>query len=440
MLAHLLARPVFLSGLPCLLAAALDKPYLLISQRIATLVDGQLQNLVATRLSSNKNERLRLAMKRLAHKPAAANFWIGNMRGKTASVEQLQAITRYEKIRTSLLNNGSHEYLEKPLAHWVLPADRRLPLAFLGRSLGELLEAGFDELAATPGVGQKKIRSFLNLLARVAESTPPDESGNGNGEKQAPPSPIHPSSLNGFNPDDVSEIVWSQWQNTVQRCGLAREPIGRVAPTLRNVTRVIWHTPLGDYLGVPLDQLREQRTYGEKRVRAVLEVFFGLHQLMGELGTHKQLAIRLVPRQIDQVERWVGQCLQRADVPNATEISECFIVPLIEQLRHDSSQQIVQLAETRLGIRGPLTSVRRTARQMGLTRARVYQLLNETNDILTIRWPLGRCQSYHLLERMEAEAPAQTSLEQFRAALELFYPSTRRGAAGAVEKIMSATG
>ncbi len=352
------------------------------------------------------------------------------MRGNRSSIERLRAVTRYEDIRKTLLKDGSDWYLEKPLAHWVLPADRRLPLVFLGRPLGSLLKAGFDELAATPGVGTKKIGSFLDLLTRVADST---GNGNGNGKEHEPESSPRIAVACDFNPDDVSDVVWNRWQETVRRSGLAGELLGQVAPTLRNVTRVIWRTPLGDYLDTSLAELRERRTYGEKRVRAILEVFFGLHRLVGQLGTHPELAFRLVPRHIDQTDRWIGLCLQRADLPQAAEIAECFIAPLLAQLRHDASGQISELAETRLGIRGPLTSVRKTARQMGLTRARIYQLLNEINDILSVRWPLGRWQTYRLLERLETETPANSSLDQFRTAVELFYPAARRGADGAVD-------
>ncbi len=358
------------------------------------------------------------------------------MRGNRSSIERLRAITRYEEIRKTLLNSGSG-HLEKPLAHWVLPADRRLPLVFLARPLGNLLKAGFDELAATPGVGRKKIGSFLDLLTRVADS---EGNGNGNGngkEREADGSPAHAAD-GDFSPDDVSDVVWNRWQEAVRRSGLARESLGRVAPTLRNVTRVIWRTPLADYLDVSLGELRQRRTYGEKRVGAVLEVFFGLHRLLGQLGAHPELAVRLVPRHIDQVEHWIGHCLQHAELPQAAEIAECFIGPLLAQLRHDASEQIVELAEMRLGIGGSPTSVRQTARRMGLTRARIYQLLNEINDILAVRWPLGRWQSYRLLERLEAETVADRRLDQFRTAVELFYPAARRGAAGAVEQAAAA--
>jgi hypothetical protein len=109
---------------------------------------------------------------------------------------------------------------------------------------------------------------------------------------------------------------------------------------------------------------------------------------------------------------------------------------LLDQIRNDAPRQIVSLAENRLGIDQPITSVRQAARTMGLTRARVYQLLNEINDIITVRWPHGRHRVYELRRKLEAEA-AQGSpvpdLSQFLAAVELFYPSNRRGADGPLE-------
>jgi hypothetical protein len=124
-------------------------------------------------------------------------------------------------------------------------------------------------------------------------------------------------------------------------------------------------------------------------------------------------------------------------VPGPEEIFQRFVSPLLEQVRIDATRQIVTLAEYRLGIGGPITSVRQAARTMGLTRARVYQLLNEVNDIMSVRWPLGRHQVYELRGKLRAEGErlgVEVDLSQFHAAVELFYPGTRRGAAGQMER------
>ena len=93
---------------------------------------------------------------------------------KTASVEELQVISRFESLRKILLSEQYADHRKKPLAYWALPTDRRLPLAFLGRTLEDLLRAPFSELSNTPGIGQKKMCSFVNSWPGRPIPTPPN--------------------------------------------------------------------------------------------------------------------------------------------------------------------------------------------------------------------------------------------------------------------------
>jgi hypothetical protein len=359
---------------------------------------------------------------------------------KTSSVEELQVASRFEGLRKILMSAEYAEHLERPLAYWALPTDRRLPLALLGRSLGDLLRSSFAELSDTPGIGEKKLCSFVKLLARAANTDPSElptgglglldghSAAAGNGES---------AGEEDFDPANISEVAWSQWRASVLRHGLGHETLGRFAPSLQNMTRVIWNTPLEAYTDYTLAEIRARKTHGEKRTRAILEVFRSVHMLAANMGVQQHLVVRIIPRCIDQVERWVGTALQTPGVPSQQEIFVNFVSPLLEQVRIDASQQIVSLAENRLAVAGSITSVRQAARTMGLTRARVYQLLNEINDIMTVRWPLGRHQVYELREKFQDEAARignPPDLTQFRAALELFYPGSRRGAAGPLEQ------
>jgi hypothetical protein len=359
---------------------------------------------------------------------------------KTASVEELQTIGRFESLRKILHSETYREHLDKPLAYWALPTDRRLPLAFLSRALRELLDASFEELARTPGIGQKKMKSFVKLLARVANTDPADLPTEINdfyfGLKNT--SARDPNGADkAFDQSAISELQWEQWRASVMRHGVGQEKLGRFASTLRNMTKVIWNSPLEAYVGYTLAEIQAMKTHGKRRVNAILEVFYNLHTLLAKMGSHEHLVLRIAPRLIEGVERWVGQSLQKPGLPSNAEIFENFVSPLLEQIRNDAPQQIVTMAENRLGVRGPITSVRQVARDMGLTRARVYQLLNEINDIMTVRWPLGRHQVYELRDKFAAcvvDFPNPPSLVQFHAAVELFYPGNRRGADGPLEK------
>jgi hypothetical protein len=360
---------------------------------------------------------------------------------KSASVEELQVLSRFEGLRKILLSAQYTDHLKKPLAYWALPADRRLPLALLGRTLEELLQTPFSELSNTPGIGQKKINSFVKLLARAANTDPSDL------PTDTLPLPVAETelaesdcgSVDAFSPASVSEVVWGQWRASVSKHGLGEEKLGRFAPTLRNMTRVIWNTPLGAYTQFSLGEIRAMKTHGEKRVRAILEVFHSVHVMVANMGVQDHLVVRIFPRLIDGVEEWIGRALQTSGVSTTQELFEHVVSPLLEQVRTDATQQIASLAENRLGISAPITSVRQAARAMGLTRARVYQLLNEINDIIAVRWPNGRHQMYELREKLVSESKsmdAPPDLQQFFAAIELFYPGSRRGAAGPLEPML----
>lgn len=362
--------------------------------------------------------------------------------GKTVSVEELQMVSRFEGLRRLLLSEPYVEHLDRPLAYWALPADRRLPLAFLGRTLRDLLGAPFAELTATPGIGRKKIASFIQLLARAANTDPselPIEMLQSDAVSAAPAVPDAIAAHDGFDLTNISEVTWAQWRASVVRHGFSHQKLGRFAPSLQHMTRVIWNTPMGAYTDCTLADIRGMKTHGEKRVRALIEVFHAVHTIVSGMGTQLHLTVHIVPRLIDQVEQWTGRALQRPGIPDEREIFTSFVHPLLEQIRADATQQIVTLAENRLGIGGSITSVRQAARTMGLTRARVYQLLNEINDIMMVRWPMGRHQSHELRERLQAEAAESENapnLQQFHAAVELFYPGSRRGAAGPLEQIL----
>ena len=63
---------------------------------------------------------------------------------------------RFQSVCETLKQDRFSDRLTKPLAFWVLPSDRRLPLALLNRTIYQLIHSPFEDLAATPGIGRKK--------------------------------------------------------------------------------------------------------------------------------------------------------------------------------------------------------------------------------------------------------------------------------------------
>ena len=213
---------------------------------------------------------------------------------RITSVEDHKLAALYESVRETLRGSKYSERTGKPLAFWALPKDRRLPLALLGYSLKDLLAHSFDELSATAGVGKKKLHSLVKLLHRATKDQPLEATplldefaAKKKRTRTAKPEP------SGFNPAVVSELLWEQWRQTVRRCELQEETLGRLGPSLYKLPTVIWRTPLAAYLNLTIQEMRRLKTHGEKRVQAILEVFHSVHETLGHVPQHSHLHVDL---------------------------------------------------------------------------------------------------------------------------------------------------
>lgn len=335
---------------------------------------------------------------------------------KAASVLDYRLQSNFEVVRRQLLQERFARRLDKPLAYWALPQDRRLPLALLGRKLGDLVNTPFQELVATPGVGQKKLESLVRLMCRATEELPVDSRGEGTegtkgteGTERREGSDFErllagpmPRPNGHFDESLVSELVWEEWQATVRRHGLGHEKLARFAPSLRDLPSVIWQVPLNAFLGRSIAELRGQKTYGEKRIRTILEVFYTLHNLLSRSESRNRLAVSVLPAFVPPVVGWLATQLASDQPPTTADIERSLIRPLLEQWENDAGPIVVQLASARLGLDGDSPPVRCLARRLNVTRARVYQMLDECREVMDIRWPEGQNWLHRFLRHLDA--------------------------------------
>jgi hypothetical protein len=343
---------------------------------------------------------------------------------KTSSVESFKQVNTFQSLRKSLLENLSSPHLDKPLAYWALSGDRRLPLAFLGHTLRDLLNLSFEELAATPGIGQKKIGSLLKLLARAAKTKTSDGS----------PLAIDPApetqQVNArnsrtrvdFDSDFVSESHWEQWRETVRRYGLEAEKLGRLAPSLQELPTVIWDKPLSEYLDYTVAEMRQLKTHGEKRVRVILKVFHSIDSVLGGAKVASHLTVDLVPKFLAPIESWVVKSLDNPEISSMASVRQNLAVPLVRQVQIDCGPTITRLVEGRLGIHGAAQSIKAQSKKMKVTRARLYQLLEQCQQAIALRWPHGRFLLQLLASKVAALHPAPDGLAMLQSIADLFFP------------------
>jgi hypothetical protein len=347
-----------------------------------------------------------------------------------------------DEVREKLMSQAdSADRLDKPLAHWVVGSDRCLPLAFLDRTIGELVKTPFADLLATPGIGVRKVQTLIMLLNRASQRLPPGALSPPDDAPLKDPAARRDGreATDSVETGIVSEALWIQWRATVTRHHLEQETLGRLAQTLRDLSRVIWRWPLSNYTKLSLAEIRDLKTHGEKRVNAVLEVFGSLHAILAHAGNRPHLAVQIVPRSIVEVEAWVMHALASQE-PAVTlaEVRQKFVTPLLSQVRVDAASRVARLADRRMS--SISATVRQAAHRLGLTRARVYQLLDEVAEIVAVRWPMGRLLIGKLREQLHATSTEPGALTLFDAACELFFGANEFSNSVARDSVFVAAG
>jgi hypothetical protein len=337
-------------------------------------------------------------------------------------VEHHRYASSFQSLRKTLLGGKYADELEKPLAFWVAPSDRRLPQAFLGHELRQVLNTPFDDLAATPGVGQKKMKALLKLLTRIVQRQPaaPDPAALEVEERRSKSRRLH--DRDGFDPATVSEEVWNRWMKTIRAAGMGQEKLGRLAPSLKPLPAVIWQKSLDWYLNQSLTEIRRLKTHGEKRVRVVLEVAHGVYDAVSKVRTNGHLAVRLMPAFVAEIDEWIQQSLAAPGKVTAQSVRESLLAPLVQQAAVDCGTTVARVVERRLPMRSGPASAGTLAKRMGVTRARIYQLLEECEDALELRWPEGRHRLAMLRQRLESVQPPPEGLAALRTAMNVFFP------------------
>jgi hypothetical protein len=126
---------------------------------------------------------------------------------------------------------------------------------------------------------------------------------------------------------------------------------------------------------------------------------------------------------IGNLEDWTRDVLTYQRSVDDAEIRHSFIDPLVQQVASDGGDSLAGLAQHRLGLHGPVESVRQAADRLGCTRSHIYDLLDEIATILTVRWPEGAVLMQRLSDVL-VRSP-ESCQKKFAAALSLFFPVTR---------------
>ncbi len=345
----------------------------------------------------------------------------------SAAAEEVRSNSSFEHLRRLLREDKYAERLTRPLAFWALPSDRGLPVALLDRPLCDLIDTPFQVLSATPGIGQKKIRNLVRLLNRAVRDD--DESFNVteslshlNGSEQKFGANNDELADGKLDPEKVSGSVWSTWVEELKAHDVGDEPLGRLAPTLTEMPSVMWNTPLSFYMDFSLHDIRNLKGLGKKKVGAILEVFYELYKVLSAVPRHKGLSVSLKATAISKIEAWIARTEFQSHLPTDEELLDGVVRPLLEQVRIDAGEIEFTIASAKSGINGTPRSIRSIAKELNVSRARIYQLIEEVTQLFEVRWPEGRRQLADLEQQLSQGKDASNQVALINNLATLFYP------------------
>jgi hypothetical protein len=312
----------------------------------------------------------------------------------------------FERVRRKLLSDPTDDRLANALASWVRPTDRSLPLAFLGRTLNDVLSTPFEQLERTRGVGSKKLACLIDLLERAAgyESNTVESA-----DVRSPSSGQEPT----------TEAIWDQWRAAVMAHGLGSITLGRLVGSLHELPRSMWNTPLANYGGLTLRELNQLHRHGERRLSTVLKIFHDLYELLGEKPRDGHLCLAVESKTVCQLNTWTKHWLERVQSPDQEAVRLGFMGPIIEQLRIDANESLAEIAITITGVEksqhGPQSNVKHRQTHSG-----DYHI-DKIRAIVTARWAEGAERVGQLASQLEVRNERSNGLALFQASAGVFF-------------------
>jgi hypothetical protein len=192
---------------------------------------------------------------------------------------------------------------------------------------------------------------------------------------------------------------------------------------LQALPTVIWHSRLEEYSDRSLAQIRRLKTHGEKRVNAILEIFCTVHEALATATLQENVDVVLMPRFVPPLVRWLNETIRQPELPEVKELHKHIVRPMIAQIKIDISDEVADLAAARLSLDENAPSVKQQAETIGVTRARVYQLLEDCAKVMDVRWPEGRWLLAPLATRFGSSRPEAIGL--LHGICDLFFPIDR---------------
>jgi hypothetical protein len=303
--------------------------------------------------------------------------------------------------------------LNRTLSAWVQASDKHFPQSFLGRSLGDVIEAGYGQLANTKGIGARKVSLIVDVLRRAAGeliSTVHDI--------QPGPRPPAPTVVDATAEPTARQ--WADWTDTLRRRGLDRFPVGRLAESLQAGPWTVWEARLSDYTALTLHEFEHLPKPGPARRRLIVEVIRTVAGLVSGVPTVSRFELRPVHASFESIHRLV----ENATAESGSHLSGLpreVADRIFRQAGEDLGDDVASIFRRRVGDGLTAETLDGIGTDLGLTRERVRQLTTQVEAFARVRWPEGRGVLSDLIRTLVQTKGTDANVARMRAICEMMY-------------------
>ncbi len=312
---------------------------------------------------------------------------------------------RFDLATRLLDTHQHHRLLDVPLWHWLQSDHLHVPIAWLDRTVREVLRLQLVEIASTPGIGVKKLEKLALAVDRARIAIAQDVSA-GFGDTNRSTGDHASESMEfpyrvacdayvlGAKGDCLSRLDERGWRGVAQLVrhhGLEDCMLGRFVPSLRELDRALWDAKIATFTGRPLSELWRLQGFGPVRLQQSICQILSVAFVLNALPIRDDMRLSLLAGPIAEANRWLAQLLppERQELPEMQSIRDGFLRPLLMQVENDGNARLGKAVRRRIGDGTQPATLREIGTEFGVTPDRIRTLLEQAAFIVYVRWNEG---------------------------------------------------
>lgn len=347
----------------------------------------------------------------------------------------------YESVRSIIKKHSSLEEAFYTIEHWKREEEGGLGRLLLQKRVYDFEEISYRQLASRSGMGRKKLRMITEFLERaavemIAKTTSRREGQlEPNAGKQNGDSDESKASMAkvGVSSRCALSVGWEEMCATIVDHDVSDSFLGKFAESLQDLPTTYWKRKLSEFTCLSLQQLESTPGVGRTLIRELRDIVTTIYAMVSTLGEAPGVVADIRPQFASQCERELRAVLGEGKEVDRRFLFDSLLMPLMDQLRVDSDDEVVEIGLMRLGIsktdlekhsvaRLNCLTLEQIGNRLGVSRERARQRLVRIAEVFEVRWPEGEYLLDDFCEHVSATSSDRVVVEIVDSLFGLLFP------------------